>query len=41
LQVISAKYPDKREALLKLWDEYVKRNGVVVSDAGPYAQQEP
>ena len=40
LQDLSAKYPDKRESLLKLWDEYVKRNGVVVSNAGPYAQQE-
>jgi len=27
--------------LLKLWDEYVKKNGVIVSDAGPYAQREP
>lgn len=41
LQDLSAKYPDKRAALLKLWDEYVTRNGVVVSDAGPYAPQEP
>ncbi|MFO0800489.1 MAG: arylsulfatase [Gemmataceae bacterium] len=35
---LSAKHPEKREALLKLWDEYVKRNGVIVSDAGPYAK---
>ncbi len=38
---LSAKHPEKREALLKLWDGYVKQNGVVVSEAGPYAQQEP
>ena len=41
LHDLSAKYPDKREALLELWDEYVKRNGVIVSEAGPYAQPEP
>ena len=38
LNDLSAKYPDKRMALLGLWDEYVKRNGVIVSEAGPYAQ---
>jgi arylsulfatase len=38
LHDLSAQYPDKRNALLKLWDEYVKRNGVIVSNAGPYAQ---
>lgn len=41
LHDLSAKHPDKRTALLKLWDEYVTRNGVIVSDAGPYAQPEP
>jgi arylsulfatase A-like enzyme len=41
LHDLSAKYPDKRKALIKLWDEYVTRNGVIVSDAGPYAQREP
>jgi arylsulfatase A-like enzyme len=39
LHDLSAKYPDKRKALLELWDEYVKRNGVIVSEAGPYAPQ--
>lgn len=34
---LSAKHPAKREALLKLWEEYVKINGVIVSDAGPFA----
>lgn len=38
LHDLSAKHPEKRQALLKLWDEYVKRNGVIVSDAGPYAR---
>jgi arylsulfatase len=37
LHDLSAKYPEKRKALIKLWNEYVKRNGMIVSDAGPYA----
>jgi len=37
---LSAQYPEKRQALLKLWDEYVQRNGVIVSEAGPYSQPE-
>jgi arylsulfatase len=41
LHDLSAKYPDKRKDLLKLWDEYVKTNGVIVSDAGPYAPRKP
>ena len=41
LHALSATYPDKRKALLDLWDEYVKRNGVIVSEAGPYAPIEP
>jgi arylsulfatase A-like enzyme len=41
LHDLSAKHPDKRKALLELWDEYVKRNGVIVSEAGPFAQREP
>jgi arylsulfatase len=35
---LSAKHPEKRQALLALWDEYVKRNGVIISEAGPYSQ---
>jgi arylsulfatase A-like enzyme len=35
---LSRKHPEKREAMLKMWDEYVKTNGVIVSDAGPYAK---
>lgn len=41
LHDLSAEHPDKRAALLELWEEYVKRNGVVVSDAGPHARHKP
>jgi arylsulfatase len=41
LHDLSAQHPDKREALLELWNEYVKRNGVIVSETGPFAKQEP
>jgi len=37
----SAKEAARREAMVKLWDEYVKRNGLIVSDAGPFAKSEP
>jgi hypothetical protein len=37
----SAKHPDKRKGLFKLLGEYVKRNGTVVSSAGPHTQHEP
>jgi arylsulfatase len=37
----SAAHPEKREALISLWDEYVKKNGVIVSDAGPFAKPKP
>lgn len=38
---LSAKYPEKRATLLGLWDAYVKRNGVILSDAGPFAARRP
>lgn len=38
---LSSAYPEKRMSLLKLWDEYVKKNNVVVSDAGPFARRAP
>lgn len=38
---LSAAHPDKCKALISLWDEYVKKNGVIVSDAGPFAKSEP
>ncbi len=37
LQDLSKKYPEKRDALLTLWEQYAKTNGVIVSDAGPFA----
>ena len=41
LQDLSATLPNRRAALLELWDEYVKGNRVIVSDAGPFARREP
>jgi arylsulfatase A-like enzyme len=38
---LSATHPEKREAMLKLWEEYVKTNNVIVSDAGPFTTREP
>jgi len=38
---LSAIHPERKAAMLKLWDEYVMRNGVIVSDAGPFARREP
>jgi arylsulfatase len=38
LHNLSAQLPGKRQELLKLWDEYVERNGVIMSGAGPFAQ---
>jgi hypothetical protein len=34
----SGDHPEGLEAMLKLWHEYAKRNGVVVSEAGPFAE---
>jgi arylsulfatase len=41
LHDMSARNPEKRSALMKLWDEYIKRNGVIVSDAGPFSRRDP
>ena len=38
---LSATHPDRRRAMLTLWEEYVKRNGVIISEAGPFAPREP
>jgi arylsulfatase len=38
---LSAAHPERRDAMLKLWDEYVRANGVIVSDDGPYAKPPP
>jgi arylsulfatase len=33
---LSGKSPDKREELIALWDEYVKRNGVIIGERSPF-----
>jgi len=38
---LSAIYPKQHEALLKLWEQYVTANNVIISDAGPFAQHTP
>jgi arylsulfatase len=32
---LSDKFPAKKKALIALWDEYVKRNGVIIGDRSP------
>lgn len=41
LHDLSAEHPEKRRRLLKLWDEYVKSNGVILTDDGPFAPRKP
>jgi len=36
---LSARHPEKRAPMLELWDDYVKSNGVILSDDGPYSSQ--
>ena len=38
---LSKQHPEKQDAMLKLWDEYRRANGVIVSDAGPFAKRKP
>ena len=38
---LSSQQASRRNAMLKLWDEYVKTNGVIESDAGPFAPRDP
>lgn len=33
---LSAKFPEKRQALIALWDEYAKTNGVIIGDRSPF-----
>ena len=33
---LSAKYPGKKKALVALWDEYVKTNGVIIGERSPF-----
>jgi arylsulfatase A-like enzyme len=35
---LSQQEPAKRKALLALWDEYAKANGVILTDDGPYVK---
>jgi len=35
---LSTKYPQKRQKLIALWDEYVKKNGVIIGDRSPFEQ---
>ena len=37
---MATKCPEKLDALRKLWNEYVKANGVIESDAGPFVTRE-
>ncbi len=38
LHDLSTIHPDKRQALLALWDEYVKTNGVILPGDGLFAK---
>jgi len=38
---LSPQHPERHAAMLKLWDEYLRANGVIVSDSGPFAKREP
>ncbi len=33
---LSAKFPGKKKALIALWDEYVKMNGVIIGERSPF-----
>jgi arylsulfatase A-like enzyme len=33
---LSDKYPEKRNELIALWDEYVKKNGVIIGNRSPF-----
>ncbi len=35
---LTAKFPEKTEALVALWDEYVKTNGVIIGARSPFEQ---
>jgi arylsulfatase len=35
---LSSQHASRRDGMLKLWDEYVKTNGVIESDAGPFTK---
>ncbi|MBW1789335.1 MAG: hypothetical protein JRK53_22415, partial [Deltaproteobacteria bacterium] len=33
---LSIKFPEKKKALVALWDEYVKTNGVIIGERSPF-----
>ena len=33
---LAAKHPEKLKAMIALWDDYVKRNNVILPSRGPY-----
>ena len=35
---LSSKLPNKKKALIALWDEYVKTNGVIIGERSPFEQ---
>ncbi len=35
---LSQEFPQRRQALIALWDEYVKRNGVILPERSPFEQ---
>ncbi len=35
---MSGEYPEKRNELIALWDEYVEMNGVIIGDRSPFEQ---
>jgi arylsulfatase A-like enzyme len=41
MQDLASTYADRRAAMLALWEEYARTNGVVESDAGPFAGRKP
>ena len=38
---LSKETPDKRKELLALWDDYVKKNGVLLTNDGPFKSKTP
>lgn len=34
---LSGTHPERRNAMIRLWDEYVNRNGVILTSDGPFA----
>jgi arylsulfatase len=38
LHDLSAQHPERRDAMLRLWHAYAQANGVIESDAGPFAK---